>query len=62
MAVSGLAVGYFSREIDRRKGILIIHPNGSARERSQPHGVHRSARGAGAVHGVGLYPHARLSR
>src|SRR5262249_48795219 len=23
MAVSGLAVGYFSREIDRRKGILI---------------------------------------
>ncbi|MGZ5849987.1 MAG: MFS transporter, partial [Methyloceanibacter sp.] len=23
MAVSGLAVGYFSREIDRRKGILL---------------------------------------
>jgi len=61
MAVSGLAVGYFSREIDRRKGILISLVL-LARERSQPHGVHRSARGAGAVHGVGLYPHARLSR
>ena len=67
MAVSGLAVGYFSRAIDRRKGILLSlararDPDHSARSCARPHHLHPAARGAGALHGCRLHPHACLSR
>ena len=67
MLVSGLAVGYFSSSIDRRRGILIslvllVDPDGAARLRTKPHRVCDSAHPAGPVHGLGLHPHPRLSR
>ena len=67
MAVSGLAVGYFSRSIDRRMGILLsllvlADPDRSARACTRPHHLHPIARGAGALHGCGLHPDACLSR
>lgn len=67
MAVSGLAVAYFGNAIDRRLGIL-LKPGGAF----DPHcalgpcagstDLHRLARSAGLVHGVGLHAYPGLSR
>ena len=67
MLVSGLAVGYFSSSIDRRRGILhqprsALDPDGAARLRTKPHRLCDSAHPARPVHGLGLHPHPCLSR
>jgi predicted MFS family arabinose efflux permease len=66
MLVSGLAVGYFSSSIDRRRGILIslvlLSIPHAPRLRAQSHGLRLFARDAGPVRGLGLHPHACLSR
>ena len=57
----------FSRQIDRRLGILrqplrARHPDRAARGRAGSHHLHDPAHRAGALHGVGLHADARLSR
>ena len=66
MAVSGLAVGYFSREIDRRTAScqprLARDPDRAAGECTGSRHLHPSAGGARPVHGRGLHADAGLSR
>ena len=66
MAVSGLAVGYFSRASTAGSASSSASSCLPSRPRCSrgagPHDVHDPARRAGAVHGRGLHADARLSR
>ncbi len=67
MAIAGLAVGLLGQRIDRRLGIvvslvLLAVPTLLLAVGAEPWRVRPAACRAGALHGLGLRPDARLSR
>jgi MFS transporter, YNFM family, putative membrane transport protein len=66
MAVSGLAVGFFSQHIDRRLGILVSLallslPTALLASAPKPDSFHRIAYLPGPLHGVGIHAHPCVS-
>ena len=67
MAVAGLLVAFFSRRIDRRRGIVAQpgtadDPDGPAGDRARSRHLHRAADRPGRLHVGGVHAHPRLSR